>query len=127
SRREAPNVVRLPAHAQHLLQEQLLQKNSQKPRIAIGRTLMVTGRTTGPALVASCLLALATPSVAAERIGNFVLLDQHGQAHELHYHKDAKAIALMAYSSKIAGSDKPAKALLDLQAEYGDQVRFFAL
>ena len=31
----------------------------------------------------------------AERIDNFVLLDQHGDAHNLYYHKDKSAIVVM--------------------------------
>ncbi len=34
-------------------------------------------------------------SVQAERIENFVLLDQHGDAHNLHYHRDKSAVVIM--------------------------------
>ena len=34
-------------------------------------------------------------SVQAERIENFVLLDQHGDAHNLHYHQDKSAVVIM--------------------------------
>ena len=40
------------------------------------------------ALMTGLLLAF---SAQAERIDNFVLLDQHGDAHNLYYHKDKSA------------------------------------
>ena len=43
-------------------------------------------------LVAGLILA---GFVQAERIDNFVLLDQHGDAHNLYYHKDKSAIVVM--------------------------------
>ena len=38
---------------------------------------------------------LLTVFAQAERIDNFVLLDQHGDAHNLYYHKDKSAIVVM--------------------------------
>ena len=44
------------------------------------------------ALMTGLLLAF---SAKGERIDNFVLLDQHGDAHNLYYHKDKSAIVVM--------------------------------
>ena len=42
------------------------------------------------------VLALVMPAPAlAERVGNFMLLDHRGKAHELYYHTDASAVVVM--------------------------------
>jgi hypothetical protein len=67
-------------------------------------------------------------SVQAERIENFVLLDQHGDAHNLHYHRDKSAVVIM-----IQGNGCPIvrNALTDFKAlrdTYADQgVHFMML
>ena len=67
-------------------------------------------------------------SVQAERIENFVLLDQHGDAHNLHYHRDKSAVVIM-----IQGNGCPIvrNALTDYKAlrdTYTDQgVHFMML
>jgi peroxiredoxin len=69
-----------------------------------------------------------TGMAQAERIDNFVLLDQHGDAHNLYYHKDKSAIVVM-----IQGNGCPIvrNALSDYKAlrdEYADQgVHFLML
>lgn len=49
------------------------------------------------ALTVCLLLALAgaPPATAATRIDNFRLLDHRGDAHELYYHRDARAVVIM--------------------------------
>ena len=67
-------------------------------------------------------------SVQAERIENFVLLDQHGDAHNLYYHRDKSAVVIM-----IQGNGCPIvrNALTDYRAlrdTYADQgVHFMML
>ena len=67
-------------------------------------------------------------SVQAERIENFVLLDQHGDAHNLYYHRDKSAVVIM-----IQGNGCPIvrNALTDYKAlrdTYTDQgVHFMML
>ena len=76
-------------------------------------------------LLTGLLLAV---SAHAERIDNFVLLDQHGDAHNLYYHKDKSAIVVM-----IQGNGCPIvrNALTDYKAlrdQYADQgVHFLML
>ncbi len=60
-------------------------------------------------------LVAAGTALANERADNFVLLDQYGKAHELHYFKNQQAIALMAYHSPMG--DEAAQHLLALQTE----------
>ena len=46
----------------------------------------------------SLLLAVAAPCVhAAARVGDFALLDQHGDFYQLSYYKDAKALVLAVF------------------------------
>lgn len=67
-------------------------------------------------------------SVQAERIENFVLLDQHGEAHNLYYHREKSAVVIM-----IQGNGCPIvrNALTDfktLRDTYADQgVHFMML
>lgn len=65
-------------------------------------------------------LAFGTSAVAAERVGNFTLLDQNGKAHELHYHNNAKAIVLMSYSTQSGDADS-LKVLQSLGQKFGSQ------
>jgi hypothetical protein len=79
-------------------------------------------------LLLTTLFVLGNPALASERVNNFVLLDQHGKAHELHYHKDAKAIVLMAHSTRADGSAKLVSALQKLNEKFAsDQIQFFLL
>ncbi|MEX1033298.1 MAG: redoxin domain-containing protein [Cellvibrionaceae bacterium] len=55
---------------------------------------------------------------AAERIGNFVLLDQYGKAHELHYNTDAKAIILLGHSTRTDNSSELVAALSQIKGEF---------
>jgi len=59
---------------------------------------MVSRMFTKP-LALGCLLALlslSTPGAAdVDRIGNFMLLDHQGKAHELYYHQNAEAVVIM--------------------------------
>ena len=49
--------------------------------------------------IVAAFSALGAAGLAVgERVDNFALLDQHGQAHELYYLSDAKVVALMAHS-----------------------------
>lgn len=78
--------------------------------------------------------ALAVASCAAlaggdpQRVGNFMLLDQHGAAHELYYHADAEAIVIMVQGN---GCPIVRNAVTDIQGLAGQYqargVRFFLL
>ncbi len=64
----------------------------------------------------------------ASRVDNFVLLDQHGDAHELYYHKDAAAVVLMIQGNGcpiVRNALPDFKALRDAYAE--QNVRFLML
>ena len=41
-------------------------------------------------------------SVQAERIENFVLLDQHGDAHNLYYHREKSAVVIMIQGNGLS-------------------------
>lgn len=80
-------------------------------------------------LTALCLLLSIPPvSVAADRVGDFALLDQAGYFHHMSWYGDAPAVALLVHAV-----DDPAtlRALPDYQAlheQYADQgIEFFML
>ena len=56
-----------------------------------------------------------------ERVDNFELLDQHGQAHELHYFSDAPAVVLMAHANECAAFAGPLSKFEATAAAYGDR------
>lgn len=91
---------------------------------------MLSGRKSRCALLflATSLFNLTTPVFASERVGNFVLLDQHGKAHELHYHKNAEAIVLMAHSTAANSSGKLVKTMQKLHDRFAAKnVKFYLL
>ncbi len=79
-------------------------------------------------LPACALLSLLATTTYAAPVDNFVLLDQHGKAHELYYQSDVKALALF-----IQGNGCPIarNAYIDLKAlreQFADaSVRFLML
>jgi hypothetical protein len=82
-------------------------------------------------MIVALVLAVATGAsgvaVAAERVGDFSLLDQKGYFHQMGYYNNHKAIALLVQSN---GSKGTANAVADFkaaQAKYKDQVKFFML
>jgi hypothetical protein len=91
---------------------------------------MLSGRKSKSVLLSltTSLFILTNPAFASERVSNFVLLDQHGKAHELHYHKYAEAIVLMAHSTNAKHSAKLVQAMQKLSDKFaGEQVKFFLL
>ena len=61
-------------------------------------------------------------SAQAERIENFVLLDQHGDAHNLHYHRDKSAVVIMIQGNGcpiVRNALTDYKALRDTYADQG--------
>ena len=61
-------------------------------------------------------------SVQAERIENFVLLDQHGDAHNLYYHRDKSAVVIMIQGNGcpiVRNALTDYKALRDTYANQG--------
>lgn len=69
--------------------------------------------------VAVLLLAVATAvsanPVVPERVGNFMLIDQHGRAVDLHYHEYAPAVVLMAHRNDSELVRASAHQLQDMQ------------
>ena len=76
-------------------------------------------------LLTGLLLAV---SAHAERIDNFVLLDQHGDAHNLYYHKDKSAIVVMIQGNGCAIVRNALTDYKALRDQYADQgVHFLML
>ena len=56
-----------------------------------------------------------------DRVDNFELLDQRGQAHELHYLSDARAVVLMAHTSACPSFDADRSAFEAAAASFGQR------
>ncbi len=74
-------------------------------------------------------LALFATQVSADRVDDFLLLDQKGDAHRLYYHQDASAIVLMTQDNRCAATEvavKQLQALADNASDNAD-TRFLLL
>ncbi|MEQ8859434.1 MAG: redoxin domain-containing protein [Pseudomonadales bacterium] len=78
---------------------------------------------------AAAALALGAAGGAfAERVDNFMLLDQNGKAQELYYQSDAKAVVIMIHGNGCPIVRNAASDLQTLAADYADRgVRVFML
>lgn len=76
------------------------------------------------------LLALLSPALAsaAERIGDFALLDQHGYFHQMSWYDNQKAIALLVQVNDSSTDPNAVPAFAALEARYAEQgIEFFLL
>ena len=82
-------------------------------------------------IFALAVFAFAGTVVAKEvsRAGDFMLLDQHGKAYQLHYYKDTSAVVLLVHSGNSATMQAAITSFNTLRANTsGEQkVRFFAI
>lgn len=81
------------------------------------------------AVIFTSLLSLYSNALSADadplKVDNFVLLDHHGKAHELYYHRDAKAIVLVSQGNGcqiVRSSLEDLRAVRDDYSEQGVQV-----
>jgi len=74
-----------------------------------------------------CLLLVGTASQAAERVGDFSLLDQIGNSHQMSWYDDHATIALLVQAN---GSEATLQALpefMQLQRQYRENIQFFMI
>lgn len=92
-------------------------------------TLLKPGNKLASMLAAGSLaFGLSAFSSAAERVGDFALLDHEGYFHQLSYYDNQKAVAFLVQSSEDKAVAKAAASFKDLQAEYADRgVQFFMI
>lgn len=64
---------------------------------------------------------------APERVGDFALLDELGEFHQLSRHQDHDAVVLLAYDSSCSAAQEAAATLAQLQLQYDQRMAFFAL
>ncbi len=72
-------------------------------------------------MVISAALALGGWAQAGERVDNFVLLDQHGQSHELYYLSDARAVVLMVQGNGCTIVRNALPTLQEIRSDYAAQ------
>ena len=64
---------------------------------------------------------------AAERVGDFALLDEQGVFHQLSRYQHRDAVVLLAYDSSCPAALDAAAMLADLQPQFGERIAFLAL
>jgi hypothetical protein len=72
-------------------------------------------------------IAFAASAPAADRVGDFSLIDQQGYFHQLSYYDDHKAVALLVMSNGSKGTSKALPGFKAARAKYGDSVEFFMI
>ena len=71
---------------------------------------------------------VTTVSANAARVDNFMLLDHRGDAHELHYHRNADAVVIMVQGNGCPIVRNALGDFAQLQSEFADaNVKFFML
>lgn len=66
-----------------------------------------------------CVITVLLPaSVSATQVDNFQLLDHEGEAHELYYHKNAKAVVLIAHKATCHAFGASVKPLAELTGKF---------
>jgi hypothetical protein len=73
------------------------------------------------------ILSIGSSAEAADRVDNFRLLDQDRSAHELYYHKDAKAIVLLVTMNGCPIVRNLLPDLRDIRTQFGDNVEFMLI
>jgi peroxiredoxin/mono/diheme cytochrome c family protein len=64
---------------------------------------------------------------AAERVGDFALLDDQGGFHQLSRYQHRDAVVLLAYDNTCLAAKEAATLLADLQSSHGERAAFLAL
>lgn len=72
-------------------------------------------------------LAGTTTYAATERVGDFALLDEQGEFHQLSRYQQLDAVVLLAYDNSCPSAQDAAATLADLQAQFNERVQFLAL
>jgi mono/diheme cytochrome c family protein len=79
------------------------------------------------ALAALCGSSVSNLGIAADRVGDFALLDQDGYFHQMSYYDDHKAIALLVQSNGSEATASSMEAFKQARAKYQDQIKFFMI
>lgn len=78
-------------------------------------------------LAMACAAGAAGLSNAADRVGDFSLLDQKGYFHQMSYYDDHMAVALLVQGNGSKATQKAIEAFKEAQARYQGQVKFFMI
>jgi peroxiredoxin len=71
---------------------------------------------------------LATLSYAApERVGDFALLDEQGEFHQISRYQHLDAVVLLAYDNSCSAAQEAANRLAGMQSQFNDRIQFLAL
>ena len=82
----------------------------------------------------SCLILATIPIFkitavhGAERVGDFALLDQHGEHHSMRWYNDKKSVALLVHGLNSKATLSALPAYINLKQQYTEQgVQFFPI
>lgn len=79
-------------------------------------------------LIVGLAIAIAPiVGAAAERIGDFSLIDQKGYFHQLSYYDNHKAVALLVQSNGSKATAREIEAFKQAQAKYQGRIKFFMI
>ena len=76
---------------------------------------------------AASLGSVSAYAAAAERVGDFALLDETGGFHQLSRYQHRDAVVLLAYDNSCAAARDAADTLATLQSQFAGDVEFLAL
>ena len=74
-----------------------------------------------------CVAGVSSGSQAANRVGDFALLDQKGYFHQMSYYDDHKAVALLIQGNGSKATAKAVPSFNDARTKHQDKVKFFLL
>jgi len=72
-------------------------------------------------------LAGTAAYAAAERVGDFALLDEQGEFHQLSRYQHLDAVVLLSYDDNCPASREAAAMLADIQPQFNERMQFLAL
>jgi hypothetical protein len=73
------------------------------------------------------VLGFVHSAVAAQRVGDFSLLDQQGYFHQLSYYDNNKAVALLVQGNGSKATEKAINAFTAAKTKYDGKIKFFMI
>ncbi len=77
--------------------------------------------------IAAVLVVASGVSIAAERVGDFALLDEEGRFHQLSRYQHRDAVVMMAYDASCTAARDSVEKFARLQDRFGNSFEFLAL
>lgn len=72
-------------------------------------------------------LIATSANAAPERVGDFALLDEHGEFHQISRYQHLDAVVLLAYDNNCSSAREAATLLAGMQPQFNERIQFLAL